>query len=49
MKLKVTLTAMMFALTLSVTSTYAQSTQECVAAISLFTEPAKAKKLSRGH
>jgi Skp family chaperone for outer membrane proteins len=47
MKMKTFLTGMTLALALVPTLGQAQDAQECIAMVSLFTEPAKAKKLSR--
>jgi hypothetical protein len=47
MKMKTFLTGMTLALALVTTLGQAQDAQECIAVVSLFTEPAKAKKLSR--
>lgn len=49
MKMKIILTGMLLALTLSTTSVFAQDGQECVAMVSLFTEPAKAKNYQEAY
>ncbi|MGK0386638.1 MAG: tetratricopeptide (TPR) repeat protein [Patiriisocius sp.] len=49
MKMNVILTGMLLALTLGTTSLLAQDGQECIAMVSLFTEPAKAKNYQEAY
>jgi len=49
MKMKTFLTGMTLALTLVTTSGQAQDAQECIAMVSLFTEPAKAKNYQEAY
>ena len=49
MKIKTFFTAITLALALVTTSAVAQDAQECIAMVSLFTEPAKAKNYQEAY